>query len=400
MLVVTGETMQLSFVRLLLAMVGLVCAAGCSEISGATETLSAKGPITPAGATCAVDPSLASGQFGLFQVSYACAWGNALRVARGTPLNEDGVQNSYRTMLSEGMGLVRGNCADFFRSRGDRQQIVNLSRDVVALGGTTAAAIIGLAGGSALALSIIAVTGAALYGGLDTYTKNFLFGTENIESVRTLTINALTEHATSTIAGAQLETLSFQNVAGAIMDNQELCKPAAIAAAVREAIKAGRPGIVGAGSSDSGAFSDRAIAARISEIVGLPAGVVVGDKQLAALCWATTADGMANLPKIRSVLVPEISFGSGPSDANGVWTLGGASIRVMTQCDRLSTSTRNAIDKQIEALRAAPSPAAAAAMPAIRSMPSSAPGRASSSAPGSAAPAGAPGPGFNAVIVR
>jgi hypothetical protein len=246
--------------RQLLSAGVLVLLGACEDLQGMTETLSTRGPVTSADANRTIcETSTRPDQFGLFQVAYACAWTKANEVAAGRrPLGEAAVQDSYKVMLIEGLGLVRGNCADFFRKRGDNQQVINLSRDVVAMGGATAAAIIGLTGGGALALSIIAVSSATLYAGLDTYTKNFLFGVDNIEAVRTLTMKTLNDNAAELLAAARTETLSFQNVADAIMDNQEICKPASIAAAVRIKLRSGAAGFEAAGAGGGTALSDRA----------------------------------------------------------------------------------------------------------------------------------------------
>jgi hypothetical protein len=357
--------MQLELARLGLAAGMFVLLAACENIQGMTETLTTTGPVTPAtpptqiaavvdnagNATCTVT-SPRQDQFGLFQIAYSCAWVQANRVALGTmPPSNGGAQNGYKVMLREGLGLVRGNCNDFFRKRGDNQQVINLSRDIVAIGGTTAAAIIGLAGGgSILALSIIALSGATLYSGIDTYTKNFLFGVENIESVRTLTMQTLSDNAATLLAQADAtDKLVFQDISDAIMDNQEICKPASIAAAVRIKLRGGSGGIEAAETSNANALSDRAVMAKISELVGLPVNVIVSDTQLAALCWATTADGAKNLSTIQQLLVPFRSFGRGPGTAD--WEQKGVGVMVGAQCERLSSAARAVVNAKIKEFR-------------------------------------------------
>ncbi len=253
-------------------------------------------------------------------------------------------------MLREGLGLVRGNCADFFRQRGDNQQVINLSRDIVAMGGTTAAAIIGLTGGSALALSIIAISGATLYAGIDTYTKNFLFGVDNIESVRTLTMQTLNTNASTLLNVPDSEVLTFQNVAGAIMDNQEICKPASIAAAVRLKLRGGSGGIEAAGEdANTRSQLDAARSMTIAARLGLPGGSVIDDTRLAAACWATTPDGM--LPENLAIItkwLPRNPYSYGPDNPT---TWPGTSARVATECQALSSTTQGVIKAKIAELR-------------------------------------------------
>jgi hypothetical protein len=353
--------MQSGWVRPLLAVAALGLTAACADLRGMTETLTTTGPVTPAtaptqigvtfdstgAATCTVT-SPRQDQFGLFQVAYTCAWAQANRIASGAiALNDRGAQTAYRVMLREGLGLVRGNCSDFFRKRGDNQQLINLSRDIVAMGGTTAAAIVGVAGGSVLAFSIIAVAGTALYGGIDTYTKNFLFGVENIESVRTLTMQTLSDNADLLLVKADAtDKLMFQDIADAIMDQQEFCKPASIAAAVRLKLRGGTAdAIVAAESSSASVWSDRAVMATISDLVGLPPNVIVSDTQLSALCWATTADGAKNLAAIKSLLIPQSSFGKGPG--TDAWEKFGVGVSVGAQCERLSSAARAVVNAKI-----------------------------------------------------
>ncbi len=355
--------MQLGFVRLCRAAGMLVFVGACENIQGMTETLTTTGPVTQTTTppqvafdstgtktTCTVTAARQD-QFGLFQVAYGCAWVQANWVASGAVnVRAAGPQDAYRVMLREGLGLVRGNCADFFRQRGDNQQVINLSRDIVAMGGTTAAAIIGLTGGSALALSIIAISGATLYAGIDTYTKNFLFGVDNIESVRTLTMQTLNTNASTLLNVPDSEVLTFQNVAGAIMDNQEICKPASIAAAVRLKLRGGSGGIEAAGE-DANARSqlDAARSMTIAARLGLPGGSVIDDTRLAAACWATTPDGM--LPENLAIItkwLPRNPYSYGPDNPT---TWPGTSARVATECQALSSTTQGVIKAKIAELR-------------------------------------------------
>jgi hypothetical protein len=337
--------MQFKLGRSLFALAVLGLTAACEN---PTDTLTTAGPAVQNGPLDCEQIPVKQDQSGLFQVAYYCAWRQAYLSAAGKSVDADETQTRYRIMLREGLGLVRGNCADFFRKRGDNQQQVNLGRDIVAMGGTTAAAIIGLTGGSALALSIIAVSGATLYAGIDTYTKNFLFGADNIEAVRTLTMDTIDINARAVLATPP--PLSFQNVAGAIMDNQEMCKPASIAAAVRIKLRGGTGGIEAAGEDTNvRAQQDGLRTLAIADRLGLLPGASVSDTRLAAACWATTPDGMTadNLAIIKKWL-PRDPYRYGPANET---TWPGTSARVATECQALSSTMQAVIKKKIDELK-------------------------------------------------
>lgn len=371
-------------IRQFLAAGMLLFACACQDIQGATETLSSFGPTTSAsppinaewdktgGKLVCKASAPSQGQFGLFQVAYACAWIQANWVASGAiPLEDQTAQNSFKVLLSEGLGLVRGNCSDFFRVRGDRQQTVNLSRDVVAIGGTTAAAIIGLTGGSALALSIIALSGATLYGSLDVYTKNFLFGADNIEAVRTLTMTTLTTNANEVITKARSDIVTFQQVTAWIMDNQEVCKPASIAAAVRVKLRGGSVDDIRAAGEDAVARAqlDSARMLQISALLGLPAGTSISETRLAAACWATTAEGStvpANLAAIKTLL-PRDPFQYGPDNPT---TWPGKSTEIGSVCLQLSPAMQTILKARITEIK--PKTGAATPTPASPAVPTAA----------------------------
>lgn len=363
----------------------VACASGClSEIEGPDSTLTTRGPHRPTstivaggGDACEVK-YIRRDQVSLFEVAYYCAWSKAYAEikAGGTSDSSQAAssQAAYRMMLREGLGVVRGNCSDFFRSRGDRQQSINFVRDAVAIGGTTAGAIVGLTGGSVLAMSIIALSGATLYGGLDVYTKNFLFGVENIEAVRTLTMETLSANASKLVAST--DQWSFQGAADAIAENQEICKPASIAAAVRLKLRGGSGGIEAAGENGLARNQfDMARIAIITSKLGVGSGFVIDETRLAAACWAATVDGMQYQTYIGQKLLPNPPFPKGPAVPTE-WPA--AAAQIAGECASLSTVTQNAIKTKIAELReaAAADPSASAKallMPPLPRLPGSVP---------------------------
>jgi hypothetical protein len=139
-------------------------------------------------------------------------------------------------MLNDGFTLVYANCSDYFRSAGSSQKWLIFSRDVVAAVGTLAASAMALHGSSRSAIANVSMVSGATFVGIDTYTKDFLFAAENIESVRTLTTKALTAHQTGVL---DLGPLDYRGVLIALSDHQDICSPMSIAALARDAIKRG-----------------------------------------------------------------------------------------------------------------------------------------------------------------
>ncbi|MGY3229388.1 hypothetical protein ACVWWJ_000872 [Luteibacter sp. HA06] len=143
-------------------------------------------------------------------------------------------------MFQVGAALVYANCSDFFAEAGRNQTRLMVWKDAIGIIGTLAAGVIALDGGSGAGdldrLAIITLGSSAALSGIDIYTRRFLFGAENVDAVRELTLNALSAHAAKvnedppkTYAVASLQ----------LLDNQALCFPPRIAMLARDAIKNG-----------------------------------------------------------------------------------------------------------------------------------------------------------------
>jgi hypothetical protein len=99
-------------------------------------------------------------------------------------------------MAIDGMALVDSFCSDYFTAAGEAQKWILFARDLTGLAGTVAAGAVGLASGSGTGAAAIAFSTATVTGGLDVYTRSFLYGADNIESVRSLIMTALATHST------------------------------------------------------------------------------------------------------------------------------------------------------------------------------------------------------------
>ena len=141
----------------------------------------------------------------------------------------------YQTFALDGMAAVDGNCSDFFSNAGEHEKYVDFARDIVAAGGTLASGILALTNSSKDAVAIVSLSTGTSYSALDVYTKNFLFGADNIDSVRTLIMNALDAHQKTVVADGT--PWDFNNAMRVILDHQEICRPSAIIGLVKSAIK-------------------------------------------------------------------------------------------------------------------------------------------------------------------
>lgn len=143
-----------------------------------------------------------------------------------------------RNYMRAGFLLVLTECDDYFahmarnhgRSRILRDSITpiaNLITGIVALSGTTAGGI------PELALA----TGAA-GATLDIVDQRFLFGTDNIASVRQLVFRALSAQSRAALGR---EGLSFEDATSELVEYHEICTPAQILALTRQSIQRAVP---------------------------------------------------------------------------------------------------------------------------------------------------------------
>ena len=166
----------------------LLLGACSTPVETTVDVLRAEGPITnfagPQGAT----PEA------LFMAAYTKAFTvQKAAYESGAALATD--DQPYRNLASAGFGLVKTYCSDFFRRKGEAQKWMRFGTDAVAAAGALATGVLAITGTSALAVSIVALSTTTAAGSISIYEKNFLFGAENIDSVRVLTLNALSSNA-------------------------------------------------------------------------------------------------------------------------------------------------------------------------------------------------------------
>lgn len=203
--------------------------AGCHGLAPAQEALDPSGPVS-------LRNGDNTGQFRIFEISYKRAWDDQVLISNGEAAAN--APAHARQMAIDGISLADANCKKFFDTAGENQTDILFGRDVVGAAGTLATGVIALAAhGNAATAAVVGLTSATLYSGIDIYTKNFLFGSDNIEHVRTLIANALAEHTKAAFASPAPWT--FGDAVDAIQDHQNICRPAHIRALVLDAIQSG-----------------------------------------------------------------------------------------------------------------------------------------------------------------
>lgn len=202
----------------------LIVASGI-VLSGCTTT---RGPQPIVSSTGVVANASATGVAAIFMESEQRAFNARLAIGSTT---------EAKAMMKDGFELIYASCSDFFQSAGQSQKWLIVSRDAIGAIGTLTAGLMALHEYSQTAVANVALGTGAAFAGLDIYTKNFLFGAENIDSVRELTLNALAAHRQK-VESLTIE-LTYPSATRYLLDNQEICSPMKITSLARQAIRKG-----------------------------------------------------------------------------------------------------------------------------------------------------------------
>ncbi len=274
----------------------------CTGFEGVRDTLDPSGPASLARSYNIDAAGGSKGQIGLFELAYKTAYLEAQQIDKGTlqppTSSADPISIHARRMAVEGVHLADSYCELFFRYGSDNQKWLLVGRDLVAALGTVATGAIALAShNSSTATGVLALTTAGLYNGVDIYTRNFLFGADNIESVRVMTVNALAAHTAAALPENDNSIWTFGGAAQVVNEHQMICTAASIRSLVLQAIKGGTfvaaPAAAKAEANLSGAASSAANAA----------AAAVPDASNAAAVAAPAAAGAAT-PAARAAAAP------------------------------------------------------------------------------------------------
>jgi hypothetical protein len=237
-----------------------------------------------------------------------------------------------REMLETGFAAITASCDDFFQSSGRDQTRLLVLRDIIvaATMATGALAIADRNGemggtGNENALSWLTLGSSAALTGIDIYTQRYLFGAENIDAVRDLTMQALEVHRTAVLnpAPGTAVPATYERALGRLRENQAKCSPRAIARLARDAIAAGRVEADSREGSVQAArdlAADQQVLARLGEILDI--GGPLSDAEAGALWWflQTSDELKPSANEIKTVIAPlirRIKEARSPLAANG-----------------------------------------------------------------------------------
>ena len=243
------------------SLIAVFALCGCAGFEGSERTLDPSGPVRP---TRENVPSLTSdckaetnpcNAILNFTLSYQVAAADAVLISKGAngpSQPTDPVSIHARQMAIDGASLVKSYCESFFDSGGDNQKWLNVARDILAEGGALASGVLALASPSnSTAAAALALSTATASNSVDIYAKNFLFGSDNIASVRQGTMASLVQHESDYKIDKVSDTTvvwDFRKAKNFVEDEQEICTPARIRSDVLSAIQNGPPRKASSGS--------------------------------------------------------------------------------------------------------------------------------------------------------
>jgi hypothetical protein len=146
-------------------------------------------------------------------------------------------------MLSSGYTHIYIFCDSYFNSMGQQQRKSRVIRDTIAPISALMTGVLALhsfnknPGSKEDLLAVIGLATAGTAAALDIYDEHMLFGADNIDSVRTLTKNALAAHY---VEVRSAPVISFDAATRHLLDNQAICTPQHILSLTRTAIAEGK----------------------------------------------------------------------------------------------------------------------------------------------------------------
>lgn len=146
-------------------------------------------------------------------------------------------------MLRSGFMYNYSFCQNYFNVMAENQRRSKIARGGIVPITTLITGLIGLqdfsknSGSKEDLVQLLAIGSAATTAALDIYDENFLFGTDNINSVETMTLNALAKHKSKVF---EQSDVGFENAMTHLIDNQSICSPQAILTLARSSIKNAR----------------------------------------------------------------------------------------------------------------------------------------------------------------
>ena len=157
-------------------------------------------------------------------------------------ITDDVDPDAQRLFMQTGFDLVKDRCRAYLERKSDHQRDVNVWRDTFVPLTALATGVIGLVDqGETINNDVLVALGlltSAATSGVEIYEERFLFGAENVNSVRKLLDNALTVGAEEKLALPD-SRLRYTKSIEHIVSNQLICSPQNILDLVKVAIENG-----------------------------------------------------------------------------------------------------------------------------------------------------------------
>lgn len=219
---------------------------------------------------------------------------------------------NYKNFMRSGFALIYIRCNEYFDQKGTDQANENLIRDSIApltavITGILALHTYGDPANADHDISLLTLGGTTAVAGLDIYSKHFLFGADNIESVRQMTNEELNAHAQKAL---EMQPGSIEEAALQITDNQRICIPSHILSSTRSAIAAGK---FAASVTGTGTAVNSTLLGQLGTALNLTPPIVT-DTQ-AGLLFAASSGMVRSKPALMLV---RAKLGDLPEDANPV----------------------------------------------------------------------------------
>ena len=158
-----------------------------------------------------------------------------------SPLSADYYSADFEQMARLGSTVEWMNCDAFFASRGVDQKWLLTFKDVATAVGSAATGVLALASPSnATAAGAVALATGSAYNAVDIYSRNFLFGADNIDNVLIMTRKALQAHEDAAFPPKEdASPWTFEHAVQYLADHQAICGPAHIRSLALAAISKG-----------------------------------------------------------------------------------------------------------------------------------------------------------------
>lgn len=174
--------------------------------------------------------------------------------------NDPGEKDATLRMLRSGFMYNYSFCSTYFYRMAIRQRNAKVARRVLPPLSALITGVVGLQDFSGnpdtkeRIVQSVALGSAFSTSLLDVYEEQFLYGTDNIDSVETLTLKALSVHREAVLAR---QDIGFEQAIQHLIDNQNLCSPQSVLTMARNAIKgakvepAAQPAAAAAGAANT-----------------------------------------------------------------------------------------------------------------------------------------------------